>query len=203
MVLQWAGADVSKVDVANEVKKEPTWGGDPFKGFVGDPFKKESFGVFAKPMVEVIDTYLPGRGVDLSGSTFDELLQVIDSGSAVAAWVTNKLEEPKNNATWYTEDGKRIFWQSPEHVMVIIGYNDSEIIVNDGADGTIRNYNRARFTSVWEKMGHHALSVSVNAQPKFQVYQGDKLLKEFVSFSDGIAYAKLWAHSKVIDKSSQ
>jgi len=210
MVLQWAGVKASKVDVANAVKKEPllwrehgtTRGGDPFRGFVGNPFKKESFGVFAKPMVEVVDSYLPGRGVDLTGKTFADLLAVVDSGRPVAAWVTNKLEEPKNNATWYTTDGKRIVWQSPEHVMVIIGYTDSEIIVNDGADGTIRNYNRARFTSIWEKMGRHALTVSVTPQMKFQVFQNDKLLKEFASVTEGISYAKLWGRSRVVEKST-
>lgn len=210
MVLQWAGANASKVDVANALQREPmlwsengtTRGGNPHRGFVGNPFKKESFGVFAKPMVEIVDSYLPGHGVDLTGKTFADLLAVVDSGRPVAAWVTNKLEEPKINATWYTTDGRRIVWQTPEHVMVIIGYTDSEIIVNDGADGTIRYYNRARFISIWEKMGRHALTVSVTPQMKFQVFQNDKLLREFASYTESVSYAKLWARARVVDKTT-
>lgn len=209
MVMRWAGAQVTKVDVANATPRQPLpyWqdgvmkGGDPHKGFVGDPFvEKGSFGVFAKPMVAVVNKYLPGRGVDLSGKSFAELLQVIDSGRPVAAWVTNYLKEPTVNARWTTAEGRTITWRTPEHVMTIIGYNDTQIIVNDAADGQVRSYNRARFQYVWETMGRHALTVAPAVT--YQVYQNHNLLKEFHSLADSIAYAKLWARSRVVDKAT-
>jgi uncharacterized protein YvpB len=210
MVIRWAGAPVSKVDVASAIPRQPLLtyggdvvrGGDPNEGFVGNPFVKESFGVFAKPLVDVIDHFLPGRGVDLTGKTFAELLQVVDSGRPVAAWVTNKLVEPTVNATWYTKDDEKIVWHTPEHVMTIIGYDDDEIIVNDPADGVVRRYPLDRFEHVWETMGRHALTVSMQKQPIFSVYQFSTWLKDFTTMEESIAYAKLWAHSSVVEKAT-
>jgi uncharacterized protein YvpB len=211
MILNWAGANVTKSDVAAAIPRQPLlwrtdgilFGGDPHEGFVGDPFVKEgSFGVFAKPMVSVIDRYLPGRGVDLSGKSFEELLRVVDSGQPVAAWVTNYLEEPKVNANWRTRFGRWITWRSPEHVMTIVGYNDTQIIVNDPANGTVRTYPRDRFKYVWETMGRHALTIAYKPQPKYTVYQYSRPLGEFPTLEESIQYAKLWDHSKVIEKST-
>lgn len=211
MIMNWAGANVSKSDVAAAIPRQPLlwrtdgllFGGDPHEGFVGNPFEKEgSFGVFAKPMVKVVDRYLPGRGVDLSGKKFEDLLRVVDSGQPVAAWVTNYLEEPTINASWRTRYGRTITWRSPEHVMTIVGYNDAEIIVNDPANGTVRTYARDRFRYVWETMGRHALTISNKPQAKFSVYQYKTLLKEFPTYEAGLAFAQKWDHSKVIEKST-
>ncbi|ASS74662.1 hypothetical protein CIG75_06545 [Tumebacillus algifaecis] len=211
MIMNWAGAKVSKSDVAAAIARQPMFwstdgilfGGDPHEGFVGNPFEKEgSFGVFAKPLVTVVDRYLPGRGVDLSGKTFDDLLRVIDNGQPVAAWVTNYLEEPKINANWRTRYGRTITWRSPEHVMTIVGYNDTQIIVNDPANGTVRTYARDRFRYVWETMGRHALTISFKPQAKFSVYQYSRMLKEFPTYEEGVQHAKMWDHAKVVEKST-
>ncbi len=211
MIMNWAGSNVSKSTVAAAIPRQPmmwrtdSWlyGGDPHVGFVGDPFVKEgSFGVFAEPMVQVVDRYLPGRGVDLSGKTFDELLRVVDSNQPVAAWVTNYLTEPTINANWRTRYGRSITWRSPEHVMTIVGYNDKEIIVNDPANGTVRTYARDRFRYIWETMGRHALTIAHQPQPKFTVYQYSRALQEFPTYEQGVAYAKKWDHSKVVEKST-
>lgn len=212
MLLNWAGAGVTKTGVADAIAREPLHyrsngrllGGDPELGFIGNPYVKEgSFGVFAKPMVDVIDRYLPGRGVDLTGSTLSGLLTLIDQGHPVAAWVSNKLEMPKENARWHTAAGKQVIWRSPEHVMAIIGYNDQQIIVNDGADGTVRHYPRDQFEAVYNAMGRHALTIARYPQPKFSVYQYNTWLRDFPSLNEAIAFAKRWDHSKVEEKATK
>jgi uncharacterized protein YvpB len=208
MIIRWAGSSATKVDVAKAMPRESLpylqdgvlVGGDPFKGFVGDPFvEKGAFGVFAKPMVGVVNHFLPGKGVDLSGKSFDDLIATIDAGRPVAAWVTNYLQEPDNNANWTTFGGRAITWRSPEHVMTMVGYTDSQIIVNDAANGTVRYYDRDRFRYVWEKMGRQALTVSYQPQPQYSVYQYSKKLKDFVSYQDSLRYAKSWDHASVRD----
>ncbi|HEU4964207.1 MAG TPA: stalk domain-containing protein [Bacilli bacterium] len=207
MVMRWAGSDATKVDVANAMPREPLpyWqdgkmvGGDPFQGFVGDPYAEHgAFGIFAKPMVAVVNKFLPGRGKDLTGSDFSDLLAVVDSGRPVAAWVTNYLQEPVNNANWTTAQGRSISWHTPEHVMTIVGYNDTQMIINDAATGTVRTYSRQRFQYVWEKMGRQALTVTA-AQAHYQVYQYNTLLREFPTLQESIAYAKRWDHASVVE----
>lgn len=211
MVMQWAGARATKVDVANAIPRESLpyeaygrlFGGDPHQGFVGDPYQKEgSFGVFAAPMVSVVDRWLPGRGVNLTGATFQELLRIVEAGRPVAAWVTNSLQEPEINARWYTDMGRSVIWRSPEHVMTLVGFTDTEVIVNDPAHGVVRRYNKDRFAHIYNVMGRHALTVSQDMQPKFAVYQASKWLWEFPTIEGAIQYAKQWDHARIVETST-
>ncbi|MGZ4112372.1 MAG: C39 family peptidase, partial [Tumebacillaceae bacterium] len=94
MLLQWAGVQVTKEDVADALVKEPLpferdgrmIGGHPNRGFVGDPYTEESFGVFHEPIAAAVETFLPGRADDRSGMRFAELLALIDEGRPVVVW---------------------------------------------------------------------------------------------------------------------
>ena len=66
MLLQWAGINIDKQDVAKAIPKGPLpairngslQGGNPNRVFVGNPFAKSGFGVYHKPIAELINIYL-------------------------------------------------------------------------------------------------------------------------------------------------
>src|SRR5690606_13542037 len=84
MLLESAGTKVDKMTLAKEVKRDPApyavkngkvYFGNPHRGFVGDmyDFSKPGLGVYHEPIMELGEKYLPGRLVNLTGESFEEL----------------------------------------------------------------------------------------------------------------------------------
>ncbi|WP_157729405.1 C39 family peptidase [Tumebacillus algifaecis] len=167
MLLNWAGVDVLYTEVAKALPKvalphevDGKWyGGNPNKGFIGDPFQKESYGVFHGPIAELIERYLPGLAVDLSGGSLAEVLAVLDSGRPVVVWATLKLREGRVTDVWQDEDGTEIRWISPQHCMLMTGYDDQHVIINDPDTGAVEHYPRELFEDRWVLLGRQAVTV--------------------------------------------
>jgi uncharacterized protein YvpB len=167
MLLNWAGVDVQKTDVAKALPKVPLpyevdgqwFGGNPNRGFVGDPFEKDSFGVFHAPIAQMLDRYLPGRAEDLSGGTIEDVFAALDSGRPVIVWATIKLKEGRITDVWRDEDGTEIRWISPQHCMLMIGYDDEYVIINDPDTGKTEHYPLGLFIERWELLGRQAVTV--------------------------------------------
>ncbi|WP_339329263.1 pyridoxine 5'-phosphate synthase [Bacillus paralicheniformis] len=87
MILKYAGIRVGKMELADEVKKDPddiktgkagdiTHWGDPNEGFVGDITGKEKgYAIYAEPLEDLMKKYLPGRTVNLTGQSFEKILR--------------------------------------------------------------------------------------------------------------------------------
>lgn len=169
MLLQWAGVHVSKEEVADRLVKEPLpfemegrlLGGHPNRGFVGDPYTQESFGVFHKPIAATLDTFLKGRADDRTGLSFTELLALIDEGRPVVVWTTIELKEPRVVQSWDDagDSGERIDWKSPQHALVLIGYEEEFVVVNDPHTGSTERYPRELFQTRWKQMGGQAVTL--------------------------------------------
>lgn len=169
MLLQWAGVDVTKEDVANTIEKGPVpeerngklFGPNPDSVFVGSPFSRSGYGVYHKPIADVINRYLKNKAYDATGITFENLLKILDSGRPVITWATVDMARPKVAETWYDENGNEIVWKTPEHALLLIGYTKNEIIVNDPYTGNKEYYPIATFEAVWEAMGRQAVTVQL------------------------------------------
>lgn len=185
MLLRWAGVNVNKEDVANALPKGPVpvsingrlYGGNPNKVFVGDPFQNTGYGVYHSPIASVIDKYLPGQAVDITGKSFTDILRVIDSGRPVIVWATIDLLEPKSVMPWYDENGKKVEWKIPEHAFLLIGYSDTEVILNDPYSGKRVNKPIELFKARWEDMGKQAVTVSIKMPGKLIVTRVNDLSK--------------------------
>nr|WP_236587944.1 C39 family peptidase [Tumebacillus amylolyticus] len=174
MLLQYEGLNVDKTQV---VSKLPTVavpnyegsdgdemvGGDPNRGFVGDPFTDEGYGVFHEPIADVLAEYLPGRARDLSGKSFDEVLAALADDHPVVAWMAMDLADVSTAYVWKTEDGEEIQWKVPEHCVLLTGYEEHSVTVHDPYSGQIVHYDRERFRQVWEDMGSQAVTVQSKA----------------------------------------
>ncbi len=117
----------------------------PKVAYLGDPKVAEgSYGCYAPVIVEAANRYLEEKGiyrkkaVDVSGSTKDQLLKYVKSGTPVIVWGTTNLAATEVSAEWEI-DGELIRWMSKEHATVLMGYNNTRetVIVADPLRGIV------------------------------------------------------------------
>ncbi|MFC5446957.1 C39 family peptidase [Paenibacillus aestuarii] len=168
MLLNWAGVDVSKEEIANGLPKGPlpsiqedgSWeGANPQDVFVGDPFDV-GYGIYHKPVAELLERYLPGRIIDLTGSPLDKLLDTVKSGRPVLVWATEHMDPPELKDEWVDPVGNLVDWYDPEHALLLTGWDDDNAYLNDPMTGGQEAYNLWSFKTVWEAMGSQAITVA-------------------------------------------
>ncbi|RYG71931.1 hypothetical protein EU245_12425 [Lentibacillus lipolyticus] len=171
MLVSWGlGRDVSKYTIADALPKgdKVHWDGDgwrgahPNKAFVGDPYTDSddgSYGVFEGPILEALDMFMPGRGVDLTGEPFDALLDVVRSRKPVLAWTTLEQRETFYGMTWTDADGDVVDWYENEHAVVVVGIDDDAVIAHDPHTGKAEHYDRELFERNWQSLGRRAVMI--------------------------------------------
>ncbi|WP_245592287.1 C39 family peptidase [Ectobacillus panaciterrae] len=143
MLLQYKRVSVSKITLANEVKKDPAayrrlgstiYFGNPHYGFVGSmtSFKEPGFGVFHGPIYELANRYLNGNALDITGSTFDTVMEHV--GQQKPVWVINTstfdFVPSRYWQTWQTPHGP-ISITDKEHSVLVTGYDNQYVYFND------------------------------------------------------------------------
>lgn len=94
---------VDKVPLPSKGSDGVLRGGNPYKGFVGDPYDKDSFGVFAPPIFKLVDHFTK-RAQNLTGKNFDDILQILKSeNKPIVCWCTLDMREPSVTDTWIDE----------------------------------------------------------------------------------------------------
>lgn len=167
MLLNNYGYKISKTQVAKDLPKVALprekngrmYGGHPADGFVGDPFSNNGYGVYSPPIVKTINKYIPDGAEDLTGKSFEDLLSVIDSGRPVMVWTTIGQKEIKLTRIWYTRNNEKFQWKAPEHAVLLTGYDDKYVYVNDPLKNQGTKYDRAIFEKRWEGMGKMAVTI--------------------------------------------
>ncbi|GAB7386798.1 hypothetical protein BSNK01_06340 [Bacillaceae bacterium] len=154
MVLQYAGVRVGKMELAENLPKDGdpvakthtgdiTHWGNPAHGFVGD-VKGQNMGyaVYDRPLQKLMEHYLPGRSLNLTGQPFDQLLQQVREGKPVVVWTTGDFQLPLDL-----------------HAVVLVGFDENFVYVNDPLAGQkARKVAKRPFISSWKAMGKQALS---------------------------------------------
>ncbi|MFT8319796.1 MAG: C39 family peptidase [Bacillus sp. (in: firmicutes)] len=171
MLLQYAGINVDKMTLAEEVIKDTTpyknkngkiYYGNPNDGFIGDMYslKGPGLGVYHKPIAKLAEKYLPNAIVDLTGSDFEKIKTVLADNRPV--WIVttstfNKLSDD-NFRTWITPSGTIQVTYS-EHSVLITGYNDDYVFFNDPLTGE-KNKKAPiqQFIEGWVQMGSQAIT---------------------------------------------
>lgn len=169
MLLQHAGKPVSRLQLAQEVAKDPTpiqtdergriiYWGDPNVGFVGDiTGKQKGYGVYHGPLTQLLNRHLPGKAQDLSGNNFDKVLESISSGHPVVAWTTSFFDTTKDWVYWNSPTGQ-VGATFHEHAVLIVGFNKKTVEINDPLDGKRKRVSREQFRRSWEMMGKQAVT---------------------------------------------
>lgn len=169
MLLQYAGQNVDKQLLAEQVKKDPEplvqtngdikeWG-DPNKGFVGDiTGARKGFAVYNKPLEELLRRYMGERTVNLTGGSYQALLDSVAAGHPVVVWTTGDFRLPTEWESWY-KDGKKVVAPFDEHAVLLVGYDEKYAYVNDPLTGVKqRQVPHTSMKTSWEALGKQALS---------------------------------------------
>lgn len=170
MLLNFAGIEADKMELAEEVKKDDTplthdgdgnieqWG-NPNDGFVGDiTGEEDGFGVYDKPITELLDKYMPQRAINLSNQSFNELLKSVNNSKPVIVWITISYEKPRDYKKWKKGD-QAIKVTFDEHAVLLVGYDHKYCYINDPSSGEKNvKIKKSTFKKIWSKMGKMAVS---------------------------------------------
>ncbi|MDR6552087.1 C39 family peptidase [Paenibacillus qinlingensis] len=167
MLLNWAGLPITKAEVADALPKGDMpyenedgafVGSNPKDVFVGDPFDV-GYGIYHAPVAKLMNQWLPGHIRDLTGTTFDDLLEVIAHGSPAMIWATEHMDTPYLDLEWEDEAGELVPWYQPEHTLLLTGWDDDYAYMNDPMTGEQETYSLAAFKEAWELMGSQAITI--------------------------------------------
>ncbi len=130
-VLNFYGYNVSKTDMADNYLPKSDSSKDFWKVFVGNPRYNTGFGCYAQPITDAAYKYLSEQGSTLtaynySGTPFEDLLLLVQSGRPVIIWGTLNMGAPYYSYKWILADGSERRWITPEHCLVLIGYDLSK-----------------------------------------------------------------------------
>ncbi|WP_316568351.1 C39 family peptidase [Neobacillus sp. YIM B06451] len=169
MVLNYAGVTVDKMELYRAVKKEydpltrpggdiKRWG-DPARGFVGDMTgKAPGYAVFDKPIVDLMDQYLPGRAVNLTDKEFSDVLRHIAAGYPAVIWTTGDFRLPDRWESWL--HGKQTIRTPLDlHAVVLVGFDSDKVYVNDPLSGKKQHgVDKEQFIHSWKALKKRAVS---------------------------------------------
>lgn len=170
MLLQFYGIEKDKLALAQEMKKDTTprkevngntvYWGNPNIGFVGDVTGKTmGYGIYNGPLLELLSKYIP-NGINLTGSSFDEIERSVSEGRPVVVWTTVSFTKPREDqwVTWQSPQGEvRATFQ--EHAVLVVGYDEDHVYVNDPISGKKKlQLEKSSFLASWEALGKQAIS---------------------------------------------
>lgn len=125
--------------------------------YVGDP--RTDGGGLPPSIVDAGNSWLEGQGldvrvVDLTGTTFAGVSELVALGYPVVVWTTEGNTAPSVVLT--TSNG--FVWYLPEHCVVVYGVDGDDVLVSDSIEGLITR-DRAEFQDIYEKCGNMAILV--------------------------------------------
>lgn len=164
-ILKYYGLDIDGYDIIDILAREERpyyqggvrYGGNPERGFLGDPTKTYGYGVYEGPIIDVADQFKPGI-VNAKGTELNDVLKIIDSGNPVQVWVSMNVKAAYYATSWIDiKTGEKVNWPRDFHSLVITGYDDTHIFTSDPDSGTSRAYDRTQFEKVYNFQGKRAI----------------------------------------------
>lgn len=165
VLLKYWGVNVSMSSVVKALPKGDLpyyengvkYGGNPYLEFVGTPSNYSSYGVYERPILQVAESFKSGV-INGTGMKLNEVLKIVSQNRPVMVWVSMNMSVPYISTSWiYKPTGEKISWMSGEHALVIIGYNQTQVIVSDSLTGSVRYYDRGVFESRYNTYGKRAV----------------------------------------------
>lgn len=165
VLLNYHNINVSISDVVKNLKKGKKpyyengilYGGNPYIEFVGNPKDSGSYGTYEKAIIDVANKYKSGI-INATGSSLDEILAIVEEDRPVLAWVSMNMAVLYVSRSWiHKETGKKIKWIANEHALVIVGFNQNQVIVADSLSGSIKYFNRQVFENRYKAYGKRAV----------------------------------------------
>ena len=162
MLLSYYGVDTSMEELVDAIPKEPLpyvsdgveFGGNPDRGFVGNPTDAHSFGVFQTPIAQTANGFRKGAEAR-EGASMDDIYRCLEQGDPVIAWISSRddgsIEYYRN--TWIDcNTGERILWPSYEHAVLVCGYDEGIIWACDPLEGKLVPIDASTFEKAFDDL---------------------------------------------------
>jgi uncharacterized protein YvpB len=177
MLLTYVGHPVSKMALAAEEPRDETplvtdkstkkilYWGNPNIGFVGSVGgqKKWGYGIYHGPLTQLVNEYLPKRGLDLTGAPFQTLESIVAGGTPVEIWDTSTFAPTTDWVTWQSPEGP-VHATFYEHAVLMVGYDQNFVFINNPLNGkAAQRVPIAPFIKAWEQLGQQAVTVAPRA----------------------------------------
>lgn len=145
-----------------EIKEGMINFGDMHVGFTGDmaDVNKPGLGVYHEPIIKLIEEYMPGRVINLSGTSFEDILYYVATGKPILVINPNIYRKIPESRTehWVTPNGMMEVSYT-EHSVVIVGYDESYVYYNDPSKNILDKKKIDNFKSGWESIGSQAIMI--------------------------------------------
>lgn len=163
MLLNYHGFNVSKNELAQKIKRVPlnepqNLKGNPNEGFVGNMEDGPGLGVYHGPIVDLARKYAGKRVIDLTNQPFSKIINKVAHGNPVWIITTTRFGPVSVFEEWKTPQGT-IKITFSQHSVVITGYDEDYIYINDPYGFKNRKLDREDFIKAWEQMGNQAVSL--------------------------------------------
>ncbi|HET7580788.1 MAG TPA: C39 family peptidase [Bacillales bacterium] len=165
MILQYAGYNVTKTELADRINKLPVTHqdglkGNPNYGFVGDiDGSNPGYFVYHGPIADLAKKYAGDRVQDLTGADPSKLYEKIAEGVPVWVITTTSFGPVSNMETWDTPHGK-VKVSMSEHSVVVTGYSEKYVWLNNPYGHKNQKVDRQQFEKSWIEMGRQAVVVN-------------------------------------------
>lgn len=169
-VLCYLGENITPESFASEwltrdenfyYRGEALYGPDPYKVFVGDPFKKNSYGCFAPVIANAVSENSRRFSASvIKEKTVAELCcEYIDRDSPIIIWVTMSMKPSSTGSEWYLENGNTFTWTAGEHCMVLCGYDEKYYYLADSESASIVLYEKTLVEKRFQELGSQAVYI--------------------------------------------
>lgn len=166
MVLNYYNINADKCSLAdNYLEKGPVGETDFRIAFEGNPRDPNSYGCYAPVIKNTANKYLSEKNSkmtakDITGTEFEDLFNYVDNGIPVIVWGTLDCRQGHYSVTWHV-NGEDLTWFTPEHCMVLVGYDslNSLVWVGDPVHGDIRSYDKKLFKDRYNSLKKQAVVI--------------------------------------------
>ncbi len=161
ILLDYYRVDASVRDIVEALPKELlpweedgiTYGGNPERGFVGDPSDRGSYGVLNGPIAAAANRFL-GGAVAESGLSVRDVESILRSGAPLICWVSMyPHSEPKISHWTDAVTGEQVTWIGGEHAVVVYGREGMDFKVSDPRSGRREVMSRSDFAAGFARHG--------------------------------------------------
>lgn len=152
-----------------EYKNGKWYGPDINEKFVGDPrygYRStiRGYGAFSPVITKSLQDAIDQRNgshvaKNISGCSFDELLNTVSDGHPAVVWATYNMQDPTEVNAWYIRDtGKYFEYPKGTHVMVLCGYDKNNVYIMDPYNySTAKKFTKDSFKKHWELLNNQAI----------------------------------------------
>lgn len=155
--------DLTKTEIAQTWL--PTSDTDFVDAFLGDPFSSDGHAAMPPAIVQAATSYLEAQGstltaVDITDSSFEEILTEVAQGHPVVAWCTIGLEEADEPYQTVKRYDRTYGLYANSHTVVVRGYDldASVVFVSDSLSGQVA-YDLETFAERYYAVGSQAIVI--------------------------------------------